>query len=463
MKKTLDVFYVTYLHDLEWFQWSIFLLNKHLSGFRKIVAVAPIQDAAIFSKFKGIEWHFIEDWPERNYFWQQWVKMNANTYTDAEYILHIDSDVMVTEPCDCEDFFVGGSPVWLYQSYASLGDKVPWQKFTESAYRKEVGDEYMRGFPFVLRSDTHLLSQRSIRSLHGMEPERFLKGVEGFSEFNFMGAVARQHQEMGYIFYDVEKEFPPHTKKFRQFWSHDPIEKFDSDLHGYSGTPIRILTDFGVWVLSGDSHLSKWIKEHKRLDFDVYFLEQICSHIKPDDVVLDIGAFVGDHTLAYANVASSGKVIAVEPNPLAFECLSLNMANFPNVEVLNMGLSSVPGKATLNTGPNYGGAFLEEGGDIRVGTIDDMKLEKLDFIKIDAEGYETKILMGAMETLRKFRPKMMIEVNEGALERQNSSSSELRDMLSYLKYDVASEHLGLQYDILCTPRELPVNPDKGPE
>src|SRR5262249_37578392 len=91
-----------------------------------------------------------------------------------------------------------------------------------------------------------------------------------------------------------------------------------SDSRG--GGQSKMLTN-DIWVLEGDQ-ISNWVEQEGRLDHDQNFLPGILEHIKPGDTVIDVGAFIGDHTVAYA--AKAKKVIAFEPNPLAFECLKYN-------------------------------------------------------------------------------------------------------------------------------------------
>lgn len=58
-------------------------------------------------------------------------------------------------------------------------------------------------------------------------------------------------------------------------------------------------TKEGWWVLADDTHLSKWVEEHGRLDHDEA-IASIVEHIPQGGVVVDAGASLGDHTIAYA-------------------------------------------------------------------------------------------------------------------------------------------------------------------
>jgi FkbM family methyltransferase len=446
---------VTYDHDLEWAQWAIAHIHKNLSGFRKIVAVTPEKDRHLFEKIPGVEWQHIPDWEGRGYYWQQWVKIQAWKYTDAPLIVHIDSDTMVDRPCKVSDFLDDRDrPYWAIDPYTALGDDVPWKRLTESAVGLPCVFEYMRRFPFVLWRHTHEMTEQYLVDNHQCSLEFLLRNSIGFSEFNVMGRLAHEEQEHSYTWLS-SIDLPKKAKGINQRWSHTPFNEVEPQLIQSYGDVIPIITDFGVWVIPGDTHLSKWIREHRRLDFDTPFLEEICKHIPSGGVVADVGAFVGDHSLAYAMMTAGdpGAVYAFEPNPVVYECLKRNMAPYLHVHCIEAGLGACSSLASISKDPNFGGVYLnKEPGPIKVMTLDSMRLERLDLMKIDAEGLEVQILIGSRETLERCRPVLVIEVNAGALERQGTSPEELLARLDKMGYEITGDMLGLQYDIFCTPK-----------
>lgn len=459
-----DIFYVTYRHDLEWFQWSLHTVKKNLTGYRKIVAVAPEIDRELFERIEGVEWHFIPDWPGKGYLWQQWVKIQAWKYTDAELICHIDSDVMVAAPLELTALMDGELPCWMWQYYSELPKNVPWQPITEKATGLRIAKEYMRAFPFIIDRATHQEVEEFLVERHAQSLMYMISNSGGFSEFNAMGAIAEAHHPERYSWFNTGRggSWPDSFKKVRQHWSHEDWQEAEQDLVKEFGA-IPILTDFGVWIIPGDTHLSAWIREHQRLDFDIHFLEEICQFIKPGDTVVDVGAFVGDHTLAYAHMTSGhpGRVLAFEPNPLTFACLKRNMNQFGHVQCYQHGLSDKTANVNVTSDPNWGGVYLEEveggsqgaSGSSVTHALDSFKLFGVSLIKIDAEGYEVKVLQGAEWTIRTNLPILVIEINKGALERQGTSEEELREVLASFGYEVFKDSMGLQYDIYCRPKQ----------
>ena len=145
------------------------------------------------------------------------------------------------------------------------------------------------------------------------------------------------------------------------------------------------------------------------------------------DTVVDAGAFIGTHTLAFArHVGPGGQVYAFEPHPIAFELLKLNIEQneLPNVKPFNVALSDTRGnlhipKAVLNDVDNPEQFSLPIGSevastdtdsiDIELTPLDQYKMDRCDLIKIDVEGMELNVLKGSAKTLRRFHPLVFAE------------------------------------------------------
>lgn len=219
------------------------------------------------------------------------------------------------------------------------------------------------------------------------------------------------------------------------------------------------LTSFGVAVVEGDTHLSKWIEQHGRLDIAREYLLQFREHIPEGGLVVDAGACLGDHTATYAEfVGLDGHVLAYEPNPVAFECLKHNMARFPNVRAMNAALGRDRGSVGVLSAPNLGASQVTTGSKIPIVRIDDMWRgdDRVAFLKIDVEGYEPDVIAGAMETLRRDRPVLLVEINAPILAQRGYTARDIIDPLESLGYTVkpAESHWTFdmpQIDVLCLP------------
>jgi FkbM family methyltransferase len=159
-------------------------------------------------------------------------------------------------------------------------------------------------------------------------------------------------------------------------------------------------------------------------------------------VFLDIGAFVGWHSIRAGRVVgSSGRVISLEPDPINRKQLEANLAlnAISNCRIFQLA-------AWSNTGEELGWytekspdccRVDEEGHSASVRTttiddlLDDLHLDRLDWIKMDIEGAEIEALRGAEKTLRHYRPKLFVEVHD--------TVAGVKDLLTRYGYSIEKE------------------------
>ncbi len=144
---------------------------------------------------------------------------------------------------------------------------------------------------------------------------------------------------------------------------------------------------------------------------EVEFLLRFLDH---DSVVLDVGAYIGTHVLAFASVA--GMVHAIEPRPEFFNVLSENVNRnaVKNVHLIHAGASNKAGKMTvspIDLGATINGSELKagKGHEVELIRVDDLHLEKLRLLKVDVEGMEPKVLVGALDTIAHCKPVIYCE------------------------------------------------------
>ncbi|HTJ63733.1 MAG TPA: FkbM family methyltransferase [Alphaproteobacteria bacterium] len=157
--------------------------------------------------------------------------------------------------------------------------------------------------------------------------------------------------------------------------------------------------------------------------------------VRPGDVVADIGANIGSHTLLFSElVGPGGHVLAFEPQRKIFHMLCANLAlnAIANVATYQNGVGREPGTLMVSSpGPeemvNFGGVSLGEQGNEAVGivTLDGLGLERLDFVKIDVEGMEESVIRGGLETIKRLKPKLYVE-NDGGADKIEISASLIR-------------------------------------
>jgi FkbM family methyltransferase len=161
--------------------------------------------------------------------------------------------------------------------------------------------------------------------------------------------------------------------------------------------------------------------------------EKIISLATPGKLCLDIGANIG--CISMALLKSGFSVHAFEPQPEVFKLLEMNAVG---AECHNMALGIEEGTAKMpkvyySAKGNFGGLGI--GGksaygsyDVPVKTLDSFDFKNVGFIKIDVEGFESMVLSGGEDTIRRERPIMYIE------DDRMDKRTKLREMILYLGY-----------------------------
>ena len=202
------------------------------------------------------------------------------------------------------------------------------------------------------------------------------------------------------------------------------------------------------------------------------------------DVVIDVGAHIGTHTLPFAHaVGLNGLVIAIEPQRLAHQTLSGNIAlnALMNVRALLTAAGAKAGQTTIaqldpRVAQNFGGLPTGRGPGEPIGVvaIDSFGLVKCRLIKVDAEGAEPDVIAGARETIARCRPLLFLEANTPDRARAVLEAVEARGYLAYWQmaayfnpdnfFGVTDNFFGEEADVnvLCTPSESKFVPDLEP-
>ena len=210
------------------------------------------------------------------------------------------------------------------------------------------------------------------------------------------------------------------------------------------GRRLRLVVFSAYYLLVGLNHRYELLATRKRVDgatFRSYelvnkhggdrLLATLCRSVESGDVVVDAGANTGVYSLAVAATHPDARVVAFEPSPTVAEQCRTNVRvnGFADrVDVRPVGLGSEAGEATFyrstydelgsfNAG-NAGAweASVEGAVTVPVATVDglvaDGELPPPDHLKVDVEGFEREVLLGARETLRRHRPVVYLEVHD---------------------------------------------------
>ena len=164
----------------------------------------------------------------------------------------------------------------------------------------------------------------------------------------------------------------------------------------------------GFYVPKNDLHFEEWkagkpFTQNKCL---LKFIDYCVDKNKKFNHILDIGAWVGTWSMAMNKFC--GRVIAFEPDSLHYQCLVKNVTD--DVETHQLAVGSEEKLISLSEDNFTQSKRIVGEGSIPMITIDNMKLDDVDLIKIDVEGYEMEVLKGAKKTLENVQY-LMIELN----------------------------------------------------
>ena len=169
--------------------------------------------------------------------------------------------------------------------------------------------------------------------------------------------------------------------------------------------------------------------------------------LKQATTIIDIGANIGAFSLHFARLNPKATILGFEPHPRTFARATRNIGlnQFSNIKLINLGLGKAQETVKLyevnehNPGMNR---ILATASDkpfveIKIDTLDHVLagfgIERVDFIKIDVEGYEMSVLEGATKTLAS-KPMMFIELDDSNLRDQGASAVKLINLLKASGY-----------------------------
>ena len=215
-----------------------------------------------------------------------------------------------------------------------------------------------------------------------------------------------------------------------------------------------------LWVPNTkDTRRSAVVRSHLRNGrWEGHISKLLKSHARLNSVALDIGALIGTHSYALSDaVGPKGKVYTFEPQPWATHAINktLKKNNAKNGVVKTVGVSDKTGKIHFCSDSTGGSTICtekqkrlnswDERYDIDIVSIDSLKLNNVSVVKIDVEGHEINVLEGAIKTIKRNKPVMVIEV----WTKKKGKYDAFKKIMSKLNYNV--KDIGSD-NFLCTPR-----------
>lgn len=230
-----------------------------------------------------------------------------------------------------------------------------------------------------------------------------------------------------------------------------------------NGTTIPV-ADTAVHVNSGWTHPRNDVRFREPFVYELNVIQFFYSQIKDNDVILDIGA----HSGLFSMLAKYNKTTTwhlFEPDPFNVSNLKDNIEvnEIKNATVYEEALSDYVGECILNICTNHRGLNtigknpvrlespdgkydhipseikieknLIETLLVKVNTIDNLfSNTKIDLIKIDTEGSEYDIINGGIETIKKYKPKILLEYNGGNIGQCGHDLQKLNILIEQIGY-----------------------------
>ena len=183
----------------------------------------------------------------------------------------------------------------------------------------------------------------------------------------------------------------------------------------------------GWYLPDTDHHFRSFLGQHPQNVYQQPSLDLALEHCQTRSLVLDIGDNVGLFAARFSEHFQ--QVVCFEPTTVVYDCLRLNCASLANVCIHKVGLGQHDGTADIaiprssrNCGAYSMVDFTSLDHDVLRETVPVMKLDHFglspDLIKMDVQGFEPYVLQGALHTLNRSAPVLMLEV-EGPAQKHH--------------------------------------------
>jgi len=218
--------------------------------------------------------------------------------------------------------------------------------------------------------------------------------------------------------------------------------KVAKKLRGRGLRKYKFLNDFNQKIQAGvksdfavvqESKMYLGVRDHYNLSIDGFYepkeTELVKREVKKGNIVIDVGASIGYYTLLLSRlVGNSGKVFAFEPFENRIEILKQNIDinDYSNITIEKKIISDKIGSINLNE-KNFNSTTLD----------DYFKNRKIDFIKVDVDGFEKKVTDGMLRVLENNQNiKLMMEYYPPGLEKFSGNPTDFPKKLELFGFEI---------------------------
>lgn len=236
---TCDILIVSYWNDLSWLSYNLQFLNKNWKTPGRIIVRLEENCRHVVEQWgvTNVEYYYIRPWPD-GYCFAMWEKLNSPDYSDADFLLLIDSDIMLIEPASLEDQLEDGKPIVYYHEWDQAPGDVDseavsvsrriWGAALERSMGVKLDKEYMIYHPFLYYPSTFHGVRRmvvdhkrqnfldAVYSAVPFSAETFLEHHMPFVDYEALSFYAANFQADRYALRKAKGNYTP----WEQYWSH---------------------------------------------------------------------------------------------------------------------------------------------------------------------------------------------------------------------------------------------------
>ena len=205
----------------------------------------------------------------------------------------------------------------------------------------------------------------------------------------------------------------------------------------------------GWYLPDSDTHFEHYIKDG---GYQTVHRDTILKYVKENRPNLknciDVGSHVGFWSKDFTNLFTH--TFAFDPIPNVRECYVKNITN-SNYTLYPYGLGKEEKKIKVLYDPKEtGNTHASDNGnlEIEVKTLDGFNLPNIDYIKIDAEGYEIEVVEGAKELIERCKPFIHIEAKKKVMVKQNITMNAIEELFKRINY---KQVLSVKSELLYAP------------
>ena len=207
---------------------------------------------------------------------------------------------------------------------------------------------------------------------------------------------------------------------------------------------------FDKWHFpDGENHLQGWMTSKNeridgRLTYQYHKYSAAMKWVKDKTLAVDVGSHVG--LWAYFLARDFEHVACFEPMPEHQACWHVNMAERTNAELFTCALGRDFGEVAIETRTkgSSGDTGVKSGKGVDLKPLDHFNFENVGLIKIDTEGYEMDVLEGAVETIIRCKPCLIVEqkgMETGYGRKKQEAVSFLKGLGADLREEISGDFI----------------------